>query len=96
MKTVLFAAALTAALSAPAAAASTVLVIPMSYERAPRAEAVLTADAIVSAAAERACARPFLRDLTARELYRACLAEARAEAEAKLAARSVAPELARR
>ena len=99
MKTVLFAApalALAAALSAPAAAASSVLIIPMSFERAPRAETVLTAEAIVTQAAERACARPFLRNLRAQELYRLCMEEARAEAEAKLAARSVPAELARR
>ncbi|MFC3098093.1 hypothetical protein [Alteraurantiacibacter palmitatis] len=99
MKTVLFAAApalaLASALSAPAAAQS-VMIIKMGYDRAPRAEAALAADAIVAEAAERACPRPFLRNLRAQELYRLCLAEARAEAEAKLAARETPTELARR
>lgn len=86
---------LAAGMSVPAAA-QTVMIIKVGYDRAPRAETALTADALVADAAERACVRPFLRNLRAQELYRLCLEEARAEAEAKLVARGIPAEIARR
>lgn len=83
--------------AAPAAAQTAPMII---YKGTPdRITVTSTPDEarLVEIAAEDACAKPFLRDLKGRMLYAECLAEARAEAWAILAERTVAqPELAMR
>ena len=95
MKTI-FAVATALSLLATPAAANTLLIIDMAPERAPRAAVQLTLEEQAEIAVEAACEKPFIRNLRGRELYAECLAEARAEVEALLAARQTAPELALR
>ena len=95
MKT-LFAAATALSLLASPVAANPLLIIDMSQDRAPRAASQLTLEQQVEIAVEAACEKPFIRNLRGRELHAQCLAEARAEVEALLAARAASPELALR
>ncbi len=86
MKTLLSAAALIAALAAPAAA-NTAIILEVGFDRAPRAQAELTIEQQAEIAIEEACEKPFIRNLRGQQLYEACLAEARTKVEAVLAAR---------
>lgn len=95
MKTI-FAAATALSLLGTPATANTLLIIDMAQDRAPRAAVTLTLEERAEIAIEAACAKPFIRNLRGRELYLQCLAEARAEVEALLAAHATAPELALR
>jgi hypothetical protein len=49
------------------------------------------ADARVTQVVEAACARPFIRDLKAQQVYRACMAEVRGLVEARLATSQALP-----
>ena len=87
MKTILSAAALAAAALATPAMASTAIILEVGYDRAPREQAALTLEQRAELAAEAACEKPFIRNLRGQQLYAECLAEARAEVAAILAAR---------
>lgn len=90
MKTILSAVALAATVFATPAIASTVMILEVGYDRAPRDQAELTPERRAELAAEAACEKPFIRNLGAQQLYAECLAEARAEVAAILAERQAA------
>jgi len=81
-----FCAALT--LAAPASAQSSFVMVigEMPTARAPAVSVPLDEATLIEAAAERACERPRLNNLKGQLLYRDCLVEVRAEAQAQLAA----------
>ena len=85
-------------LAVPASAQSSFLMVIGDFP-APRAAAASAATdpaTLVEVAAERACARPYLRDLKAQVMYRECLTEARAQAVAQIEQRSATAQLAAR
>lgn len=75
-------------LAAPAYAQSSFVMIigNAPTARVPAANAPLDQAALIELAAERACERPRLSNLKGQLLYRECLVEVRAEAQAQLAA----------
>ncbi|RIV89730.1 UrcA family protein [Aurantiacibacter xanthus] len=73
--------------SAAQAQSAFVMVIgKRTYEQSRPAPAPLTDERRIEIAAERACEKPFIRDLKGQQLYGECLTEARAQAVAQLAA----------
>jgi hypothetical protein len=74
---------------APAAQAQSAFVMVIgerTYEQKRPDRTPLTDEQRVEIAAERACEKPFIRDLKGQRLYAECLTEARAQAVALLAA----------
>ena len=89
MKIRFLAAACTALLlAAPANAQSSFVMIigEMPTARVAVASAPVDQASLVEAAAERACYRPRLNNLKGQVMYRECLEEVRADAQAQLAA----------
>ena len=89
MKIRFLAAACTALLlAAPANAQSSFVMIigELPTARVAVASAPVDQASLIEAAAERACDRPRLNNLKGQIIYRACLVEVRAEAQAQLAA----------
>ena len=85
---------------APAAQAQSAFVMVIgerSYDLDRPAPAALTDARRIEIAAEQACEKPFIRNIKGQQLYAECLADARAQASAQLAARtSAAPQLSLR
>lgn len=95
MKTIIAAAAF-AVLATPAVAQTMPIVI--QYGQADRVvnRTPLTLQERIADAAEAACERPFIRNLSARAHYFDCLAEARAQVEARWSNRPPVGDLALR
>ena len=89
MKIRFLAAACTAlVLAVPASAQSSFVMIigEIPTARVPVASAPADQASLIEAAAERACYRPRLNNLKGQLLYRECLVEVRADAQAQIAA----------
>ena len=86
MKTIVTAIAAAASLAAsPAAAQSFVMIIGDLPTTEVRKTAEPNLEQKIETAIERACVKPFIRDLSGWKMYEACRADARAEIDAQLA-----------
>ena len=86
MKTIFAATAIASLAIAAPASAETLMVIgtfPAASAAAPQAPVSL--DQRIADAVDKACERPFVRDLKGQQLYKACRIEVRSEIESKLA-----------
>ncbi|TIX48896.1 hypothetical protein [Alteraurantiacibacter aquimixticola] len=89
MKTAIFT-TLALLAAAPAAAQTMPLIIENGDGGRITITAPMTEERMIQLAAENACEKPFIRDLKGWSLYAVCITDARAEAEAILAARKAA------
>jgi len=94
----LIAAAAALLIAVPASAQSSFVMVIGEFSAPRTITADVTADPaiLVEQAADRACARPFMRDLKAQVMYRDCLTAARAQAVTLIEQRAASAQLALR